>query len=172
MLELAKIESNHMVLQPSRGKGDIVGAVKDKYPDIHVHAIERNLSLADVLSAKGHAVEFGDCLDHRDQYDRVVMNPPFEDGADIVHVQPAYSLLRPGGRLVTVVSERPFFAWTTRALRSGTGWRSWMPKLSAFQTMPLPERTLFGKRRFVSGSSRSPSCTMLSRRTNASKAMI
>jgi SAM-dependent methyltransferase len=127
MLELAKIESNHMVLQPSRGKGDIVGAVKDKYPDIHVHAIERNLSLADVLSAKGHAVEFGDCLDHRDQYDRVVMNPPFEDGADIVHVQHAYSLLRPGGRLVTVVSERPFF----RVDNKSVAFRDWLEELDA-----------------------------------------
>ena len=32
-------------------------------------------------------------------YDRIIMNPPFSDGRDIQHVQHAYNLLRPGGRI-------------------------------------------------------------------------
>jgi predicted RNA methylase len=36
--------------------------------------------------------------------DRVVMNPPFSKGQDLKHVQHALKFLRPGGRLVAIVS--------------------------------------------------------------------
>lgn len=37
-------------------------------------------------------------------YDRVVMNSPFANGADVAHVTHAFSFLRPGGRLVAIMS--------------------------------------------------------------------
>jgi len=43
-------------------------------------------------------------------YDRIVMNPPFENGQDVDHVQHAYKLLKPGGRIVSIMGEHPFFA--------------------------------------------------------------
>ena len=98
MLELAEVESKHRVLEPSCGKGDILDALKDECPGIELFAIERNYTLSDVLSAKGHEVEFGDFLEHLGTYDRIVMNPPFEDGQDIEHIRHAYSLLSPGGQ--------------------------------------------------------------------------
>ena len=109
MLELDRVESHHNVLEPSCGKGDILDALKEVYPGVELHAIERNYTLSDVLSAKGHAVQFCDFLEHQGSYDRIIMNPPFENGQDIEHVQHAYSLLAPGGRLVSVVCEGPFF---------------------------------------------------------------
>ena len=36
------------------------------------------------------------------------MNPPFENGRDIDHVTHALSLLKPGGRLVAIMSEGVF----------------------------------------------------------------
>jgi hypothetical protein len=36
-------------------------------------------------------------------YTKIVMNPPFADGRAKLHVEHAYSLLAPGGRLVSVV---------------------------------------------------------------------
>ena len=38
------------------------------------------------VEGKGHDVEFSDFLEHEGVYDRIVMNPPFEKGADIDHV--------------------------------------------------------------------------------------
>ena len=35
------------------------------------------------------------------------MNPPFTHGADIQHVQHAFGMLAPGGRLVAVVADGP-----------------------------------------------------------------
>ncbi|WP_262880421.1 PLxRFG domain-containing protein [Pseudomonas paralcaligenes] len=55
-------------------------------------------------------------------YDRIVMNPPFSKGRDIQHVQHAYSLLRPGGRLVAIMGEGAFFQSNSRA----ESFRAWL----------------------------------------------
>ena len=55
-------------------------------------------------------------------YDRIVMNPPFSDGRDILHVQHAYTLLRPGGRLVALMGESAFTNQNKRA----TEFREWL----------------------------------------------
>jgi hypothetical protein len=39
------------------------------------------------------------------QYDRIIMNPPFEKGADIQHVMYCFNLLKPGGRLVAIMAD-------------------------------------------------------------------
>ena len=36
------------------------------------------------------------------KFDRVVMNPPFINGADIKHIKHALTFLKPGGRLVAI----------------------------------------------------------------------
>src|SRR4030042_4964611 len=42
-------------------------------------------------------------------YDRVVMNPPFEMQQDIDHVMHAWKFLKPGGRLVSIMSSGVLF---------------------------------------------------------------
>ena len=120
-----------------------------------VHAIEFNRSLSDILSAKGHEVEFADFLEHHECYDRIVMNPPFENGQDIEHVQHAYSLLRSNGRLVSVMSEGPFF----RSDQQSVAFRDWLDDRGArrnnFPTMHSGDKTRFGKQGYAHGSSRS-----------------
>lgn len=143
MLELAAIESEHRVLEPSCGKGDILDAIKENCPDISLHAIEWNRTLSDVLSAKGHDVEYGDFLEHQATYDRILMNPPFEQGADMTHIQHAYSLLAPGGRLVSVISEGPFF----RSDKQSTAFREWLEGVGGV-TEPLPEDAFQGREAF------------------------
>jgi len=143
MLELAAIESEHRILEPSCGKGDILDAIKENCPDISLHAIEWNRTLSDVLSAKGHDVEYGDFLEHRATYDRILMNPPFENGADMTHIQHAYSLLAPGGRLVSVISEGPFF----RSDKQSAAFREWLEDAGGV-TEPLPEDAFQGREAF------------------------
>ncbi|MEX2171074.1 MAG: methyltransferase [Pirellulales bacterium] len=143
MLELSEIGPEHSVLEPSCGKGDIVDAVIAEQPDAKLHAIELNHSLAEVLSAKGHDVEFGDFLEHAGSYDRVVMNPPFEDGADMEHIRHAHSLLKPGGRLVSVISEGPFF----RVDNKSVAFRDWLEEVSA-EVERLPDDAFIGAEAF------------------------
>lgn len=60
-------------------------------------------------------------------YDRIVMNPPFSDGRDIQHVMHAYSLLRPGGRIVAIMGEGAFFQSNKRA----EAFREWLDERGA-----------------------------------------
>lgn len=60
-------------------------------------------------------------------YDRIIMNPPFSDGRDIQHVMHAYSLLRPGGRIVAIMGEGAFFQSNKRA----EGFREWLEERGA-----------------------------------------
>jgi hypothetical protein len=143
MLELAKVEAEHRVLEPSCGKGDILDALREGCSGIELHAIEQNYSLADVLAAKAHEVEFGDFLEHQASYNRIVMNPPFEDGQDMLHIQHAYSLLIPGGRLVSVISEGPFF----RSDRQSVAFREWLDAVGG-ETERLPEDAFRGRKAF------------------------
>ena len=43
------------------------------------------------------------------RFDAVVMNPPFANNLDIQHIRAAWQHVRPGGRLVAICSEGPFF---------------------------------------------------------------
>ena len=43
------------------------------------------------------------------KYDKIIMNPPFENGQDIDHIRHAYSLLNDGGRVVCIMSEGTFY---------------------------------------------------------------
>ncbi|WP_222436138.1 methyltransferase [Rubripirellula reticaptiva] len=139
MLDHADIEAHHSVLEPNAGKGDIVEAIAERVPGVAIKAIEFNRTLSDVLGAKGIEVEFSDFLEHKASYDRIVMNPPFENGADIEHVQHAYSLLEPGGRMVAIMSEGPFF----RSDKKAEAFRAWLDD-NAGTSEQLPEDTFKG----------------------------
>lgn len=143
MLVLAQIENQHRVLEPSCGKGDILDAIREQHPDVELHAIERNYTLAEVLAAKGHTVEFADFLDHQGSYDRILMNPPFENSQDAEHVQHAYTLLAPGGRLVSVMCEGPFFRSDVKSV----AFRDWLAAVGG-ETEELPVDAFQGKEAF------------------------
>ena len=84
--------------------------------------------------AKGHSVERGDFLEHQGDYNRIIMNPPFDKGADIEHVRHAFSLLAPDGKLVAIMSEGPFFRNDTQA----TEFRNWLDEVAGISEQ-LPE---------------------------------
>jgi hypothetical protein len=116
----ADIQPGMTVLEPSAGWGNIVDAIEANgvRPDV----IEVNLQLRDILELKGYKVVGSDFLEHQGKYDRIVMNPPFEKGQDITHVKHAYDLLKPGGRLVSIMSEGVFF----RSDKQATAFRNWL----------------------------------------------
>lgn len=106
LVELAELEPGMTVLEPSAGRGAIAetlaacGAVVD--------CIERDPDHAAVLQRAGVArkVDVADFLTVpcAPDYNRVVMNPPFTNGADIQHVTHALRFLKPDGLLVAVMS--------------------------------------------------------------------
>ena len=111
LLDRAGIEAGHVVLEPSAGIGTIADAIRERH-GVEVHCIELRPKLAEICKAKGHETECTDIFDvtsFAPHVDRIVMNPPFERGADFEHVRHCYGLLRPGGRLVAVVARGAAF---------------------------------------------------------------
>lgn len=69
-------------------------------------------------------------------YDRIIMNPPFSDRRDAEHVQHAYTLLRPGGRIVAIMGEGVFFGQDKKAQE----FRDWLDAVGG-TVEKLPEGT-------------------------------
>lgn len=110
MVDLAEIAPGHTVLEPSAGTGALLDAVRAAgFFTAAVTAVEINEGLADRLRLRFDDVKQADFLacDRLGTFDRVLMNPPFEHGADIKHVLHARSLLNPGGRLVAICAGGP-----------------------------------------------------------------
>lgn len=113
MVEAADIQSGQCVLEPSAGTGNLVRAVLDRV-DTEVLAYEINSGLCSQLGRTFPSyklqVRCNDFLEVKDFmgcYPRILMNPPFENGADVKHIQHAVKFLAPGGRLVAICADGP-----------------------------------------------------------------
>jgi phospholipid N-methyltransferase len=110
MVELADIQPGAQILEPSAGTGRILTEIKRRHPEADVTAVEIRAHLADVLR-NGYRVPTycEDFLTFRalPTYDRIIMNPPFENASDVKHIERALSLLNPGGRLVALCANGP-----------------------------------------------------------------
>jgi len=111
------------ILEPSAGLGAIVDQIP--VPKEEITCIEKNEQRCQVLRDKGYTVECVDFLSCAGVYNTIIMNPPFEMGQDIEHVQHAYSLLAPGGWMVSVMAEGPFF----RQDKKATAFREWLDEV-------------------------------------------
>ncbi len=134
VVDEAHIQPGMSVLEPSAGKGDIADRAAQVADKGAVSVIEPVGDLRTILEAKGHNVIGRDFLEHDGKYDRIVMNPPFEDRQDVAHVRHAYDLLNPGGRVVAIMSEGPFFG----SDKTATEFRDWLDSVGGISEQ-LPE---------------------------------
>lgn len=110
LVELADIGPDHRVLEPSAGTGRLINAISGKGGElvaVEIHhgmaeSIRRNWQGIDVRCA-----DFLTCHGDLGTFDRIIMNPPFERGSDIEHIEHARRFLRPGGRLVAICANGP-----------------------------------------------------------------
>ena len=94
------------VLEPSAGTGNLARLAA--HVGAEVDCVEIQSGFADQLIAEGiyRNVWCSDFLTRAAKpiYDRIIMNPPFENGADMEHVERAVAYLKPDGILVAVMS--------------------------------------------------------------------
>lgn len=112
MINLADIQPDSRILEPSAGTGAILDGLAQHGVDLlNVEAVELNHALADALREKYPYASQGDFLQYGTSaaagFDRILMNPPFKNGIDIKHIEHAYSLLNPGGVLVAICANGP-----------------------------------------------------------------
>lgn len=124
LVAAAEIRNEHRVLEPSAGRGRIVRAILATAPRCELFAVELDPVNAVHLRSQNFPasvrVIFNDFMGEslncsfginaegvrvpQFLFDKCIMNPPFAKRQDVDHVTRAFSMLRPGGRLVSVVS--------------------------------------------------------------------
>lgn len=119
LVERATLRNDGMrILEPSAGDGSLVDAILRALGKVHIsntiRLIEVDPVRAGILKNKYQdqptillaETDFLTWSVEEPQYayDRIVMNPPFENRADAIHVLHAYDLLKDGGRLVAITS--------------------------------------------------------------------
>nr|WP_321458727.1 PLxRFG domain-containing protein [uncultured Vibrio sp.] len=105
LIELADIQPGMRVLEPNAGMGHIADQIAG-LNGVDLDVGELAHSMSELLEEKGHNVVSGDFLEYHagEIYDRIVMNPPFSNDADIHHINHALSMLKEGGKLVAITS--------------------------------------------------------------------
>jgi protein-L-isoaspartate O-methyltransferase len=132
MVEEADILPGHCVLEPSAGTGAILAALPNVRPFGSVTAVEINAALAASLEQVADETICGDFLEQNGNlgtFDRILMNPPFQNGADIKHIQHAMKMLKPGGRLIAICANGPRQQTTLKPLAENSG--GWYEDLPA-----------------------------------------
>ncbi|WP_299459051.1 methyltransferase [uncultured Microscilla sp.] len=137
MVDEADIEPEDTILEPSAGLGHIAEEIREDHPKNSLEVLEKWDSLREILELKGFSVVGNDTLKHYKKYDKVLMNPPFEKGQDIQHVQHVYEHnLEPGGRLIAIMS-RGNFDKNSR-LKARQQFNTWLDEVGA-HVEELPE---------------------------------
>lgn len=103
-LELLDIQEGDTVGEPQAGIGHLAQLIRDQHPNNQLTCIELYSPFIKVLEAKGFTAIHQDFLTYEGKFDKILMNPPFEDLADIDHVIHAYECLNYGGRLVATMA--------------------------------------------------------------------
>lgn len=133
MIDYADIQAGHEVLEPSAGKGNIAQELVNAAPNAQIEVVEYNSSLRAILEAKGFNVVGQDFLETTKNYDRIVMNPPFENFQDIDHVRHAYSILKPEGKIVAIMG-----AGVKNSRSKAKEFRAWLDEIGG-SIEDLPE---------------------------------
>lgn len=131
VIDLARIEDGMYVLEPSAGQGALAipaaraGGIVDcvEIQDDNARVLTDVRIYRNMYPGKLTPVMVCDFLtgtEPRQAYDRVVMNPPFTRQDDVRHVLHAFGHVKPGGRLVAVMSNGVTFRDTplTREFRA------------------------------------------------------
>lgn len=136
MADLADIKAGESVLEPSAGSGRLADVAKAR--GAKVAAVEMSSTLRDLLAKKGHEIIASDFTEMKPEakFDKILMNPPFEKGQDMAHVQRAYEMLKPGGKMVAIMGEGGFF----RTDKQATEFRTWLEGVRG-TSEKLPEGT-------------------------------
>jgi len=143
VLQNTWLDGEMTILEPSAGAGAFLRGIArlgNCVQGAEIHAVEIQQEHVVYLNRK--KVELGikqvhhaDFLkwttdktlgfDPRGYFDRVIMNPPFNKGQDMAHVESAYYCLKPGGKLLSIMSK----GWTFNSNARCTEFRDWVESI-------------------------------------------
>lgn len=143
--QLADIKDGHAVLEPSAGQGALIQAVLNtgvRCTIGYVEMMPTNIIVLSKMFKNTHPNVY--CIRCNDadflqintahKYNRIVANPPFAKNQDIDHVYKMWEVLKPGGRIVSIVSTH----WKLCDNKKESQFRSWLREINA-QIQDVPQ---------------------------------
>ena len=137
LIDELDLAPHHLVLEPSAGRGRLVDQAATIVGPTQILLCEIQEPNRQVLTAKGYTMQGTDFMTWSSPFlvDRVVMNPPFEHQADVIHVTKAFHHLTPHGKLISIMSAGVSFREDKRA-------RAFRELVQKHGTMrPLPDQS-------------------------------
>ena len=123
LVELAEVDADDEILEPSAGQGAIIKAIGRVLPNKQVDFYELMPLNKKILDKIPTAFFLGDdFLKFNSKYhDKIIANPPFSKNQDLTHVLKMYDSLSSGGRLVSVMSNH----WRTSTNKKEVEFKNW-----------------------------------------------
>lgn len=99
VFELADLNENETILEPSAGRGDLLNGFNSKY----LKCVEISDLHASILKEKGYDVTVTDFLNYseKSKFDKIIMNPPYAEGQARDHVLKASKIFK--NKLVAIL---------------------------------------------------------------------
>jgi trans-aconitate methyltransferase len=124
LIDLAELDFNSTLLEPSAGNGNIIKQVHVRKPHLPVTAIEVDTAgLAYLHGMSNVKVINQDFLEYpiENKFDRIIANPPFDRDIWLLHFFKMYEHLNENGIMVCIVPKAPIHeyngAWIRGALK-------------------------------------------------------
>ena len=109
---LGDVESSDKILEPSAGRGALVNAVLETWPDHVIDCYElmddNRAELAKIPNARLLGNDFMEA--EVGIYNKIIANPPFTNNQDIKHVMKMWDHLADGGQMAVIMSKHWQFA--------------------------------------------------------------
>lgn len=136
LIELADIQKDDIILEPSAGIGSITDELKKHTSINNIEVCEYMNSYSELLKLKGYNVIKNDFLklDKYNYYDKIVANVPFS--VEQEHIQHIYKMLKPNGKAVIITSSHYTFANDKKSIE----FRNWLNELT-HEIMDVPEKS-------------------------------
>lgn len=129
LVELADLDNDDSILEPSAGQGAIIKAINNvclAIPDCY-ELMENNRTFLNNSDLHFNLIG-DDFLTHSlVKYDKIIANPPFSKNQDIEHLMKMYEYLEDGGRLVCITSE----SWVDGKQKKQIAFRKWLDDVNA-----------------------------------------
>lgn len=129
LVELADLQNDDIILEPSAGQGAIIKAINnicDSIPDCF-ELMEVNTIILNKSGLNFNLIGDDFLKNSGKKYTKIIANPPFTKNQDIEHLKEMYKILDLNGRLVCITSE----SWVLGSQKKQTEFKNWLNELNA-----------------------------------------
>lgn len=104
-VRLGDVEPTHRILEPSAGRGALIKAVLEEWPEQTVDCYELMEENCEELAKIPNARLLGNDFMEAEvgMYDKIIANPPFANNQDIKHVTKMWEHLADGGQMAVIM---------------------------------------------------------------------